>query len=192
MKMDDRIETGAYDAPMRLKNDTVINVAQLLKENVGAVRKYAISLDWFALDRDLMARDVTAEFRLTRISNGLLAAGAVRGTAIVECVRCLEMYDQPFETTFDQEYRPTIDVRSGVAVPQVDVDDELGRIDENHELDIAEPLRQVAIVALPMQPICREDCPGLGEEDIEGGDRGDRRLSVLARLLKDDTAGDED
>src|SRR5438093_13598527 len=118
-----------------------------MKENVGAARCYAIDLDWFTLDHDLMAKDVHTDLRLTRLSQGILAGGSVTGTALVECVRCLEIYEQPFASDFDQEYRPTIDVRSGVAVTQPDPEDEMGSIDESHELDFAEPIRQVAILA---------------------------------------------
>ena len=171
---------------MDLKNDTVINVAQLMKDDIGAARKVRLSLDWFALDRDLMAKDVTADARLTRITNGILASGHVTGTAMVECVRCLEIYDQPFAADFDQEYRPTIDVRSGVALDQPAADEELGSIDAAHELDLAEPIRQVAILDLPIKPVCHDDCAGIGQSEFGDEDEGDRRLGVLGQLLADE------
>jgi uncharacterized protein len=174
---------------MDLKNDTIINVAQLMKEDIGAARKVRMSLDWFALDQDLMAKDVRADLRLTRITHGILASGRVSGIAMVECVRCLELYDQPFAADFDQEYRPTIDVRSGVALDQPSADEELGVIDAAHELDLAEPIRQVAILDLPIKPVCREDCEGLGQAEFGDDEVGDRRLGVLGSLLGPD---DED
>lgn len=189
--MDERVETGANGAPMRLKNDTVVNVAQLLQENVGAVRKIAIELDWFALDADLMSKAVRADARLTRISGGILAGGHMTGVALVECVRCLEIYDQPFEADFDQEYRPTVDVRSGVMVEQASPEQEIAAINELHELDLAEPMRQVAILALPIKPICRDDCPGLAEGAGNDGEPGDDRLGVLEQLLADEPSADE-
>lgn len=178
------------DGATVLYNDTVINVAQLLKENVGASRRIAVRLDWFALDQDIMSRDVAAGGKLMRITGGILASGAVRGTAIIECVRCLEMYEQPFVAEFDQEYRPTIDVRSGLAVAQPGLEEEIGAIDEMHQLDLAEPIRQVAIVALPIKPICREDCPGLPEQASFVAAAVDARFGALEQLLKDG-AGDD-
>ena len=171
---------------MQLKNDTRINVAQLMKEDVGAYRIYDVALDWFALDDDIMARDVAARVRLTRIGDGLLATGSVAGTAILECVRCLEMYDQPFSAEFDHEYRPSIDVRSGMPVDQPPPAEEMGTIDEAHELDLTEPFRQVALLDLPIKPVCREDCPGVVPVDSGDDEAGDHRLSVLGRLLEDD------
>lgn len=174
---------------MDLKNDTVINVAQLMKDDVGAARKVHVSLDWFALDQDLMAKDVRADLRLTRITNGILASGRASGIAKVECVRCLEIYDQPFAADFDQEYRPTIDVRSGVPLDQPAADEELGSINESHELDLAEPIRQVAILDLPIKPVCHEDCVGIGRSEFGDEEDVDRRLGILSQLLdgEDDT-----
>ena len=175
----------------QLKNDTVINVAQLLKEQVGAFRVYEVELGWFALDRDIMARDVTGRLRLTRFASGLLAHCEFQGTALVECVRCLEIYEQPFESTFDQEFRPVIDVRTGLAVEAPDPVEDIGQIDESHELDIAEPLRQEALVALPMRPICGDDCPGPDVAEDPDADAGDPRLSALADLLEDEQSPGE-
>lgn len=177
--------------PTQLKNDTVVNVAQLMKDDVGAARKYDLTLDWFALDEDLMAKDVQASVRMMRISSGILVSGHVTGTAIVECHRCLEMFDQPFANDFDQEYRPTIDVRSGLLVDQPQPDEELGTIDDAHELDLAEPMRQVAILDLPIKLICRENCPGLGERFGDDEEDVDRRLGVLSTLLDADGTDEE-
>ncbi|MCO5176999.1 MAG: DUF177 domain-containing protein [Thermomicrobiales bacterium] len=176
---------------MQLKNDTRINVAQLMKEDVGAYRVYDVSLDWFALDQDMMARDVTAHVRLTRIGDGLLATGSVAGTAIIECVRCLEMYDQPFAAEFDHDYRPSIDVRSGAPVAHMVPAEEVGTIDESHELDLTEPFRQVALLDLPIKPICREDCPGLGQGGDDDSEVGDLRFRILGDLLDEDETSEQ-
>jgi uncharacterized protein len=178
--------TGDRPAPLQLANDTIVNVAHLMKADVGEKRRVTLDLDWFALDEDLAAKDVHADLRMMRISRGILVSGHVCGTALVECVRCLEIYEQPFEADFDEEYRPTIDVRSGLLVEQPPAEEELGTIDEAHELDLGEPLRQVAILALPIKPVCREDCPGVADADLGDVEEGDQRLGVLGRLLEPD------
>jgi uncharacterized protein len=163
-----------------------------MQEDVGANRNYSGALDWFSLDNDLMAKDIEAHVRLTRIIDGILASGTVSGTALVECARCLEIYEQPVAASFDQQYHPLIDVRSGVALEQPSLEEEQGVIDEVHELNLAEPMRQVAILEMPIKPICRDDCPGVAREDSEADDGtdnvavADRRLSVLSQLLDDD------
>ena len=57
-----------------LRNDTVINVAALLQEPIGATRSYDFVINSFPLDDDLFARDLTGTLRLTRVSDALLAA----------------------------------------------------------------------------------------------------------------------
>lgn len=174
----------------RLENDTIVNVAQLLKEQVGAYRVYDLSLDWFALDVDVMASDIRGQVRLTRIATGVLATGEVEGVGLVECVRCLEIYAQPFRAMFDQEFRPTIDIRTGAPVDAPDPLDDIGAIDEAHELDVAEPLRQEALLELPMRPVCGEDCPGPDVPNDEG-EAIDARLGALATLLDEDRVSRE-
>lgn len=175
----------------RLNNDTVINVAQLLKEQVGAFRLYDVELSWFALDSDIMAQNVRGQLRLTRIATGILASGAADGIGLVECVRCLEIYEQPFHAEFDQEFRPMIDVRTGLPVEAPDPVDDIGEINEAHELDVAEPLRQEALLELPMQPVCGDECPGPDVPDDPDADRGDPRLSALADLLEEEQSPGE-
>ena len=48
----------------------------------------------------------------------------------------------------------------------------ISRIDENHELDLREPLRQEILVALPMRPDCGPDCPGPDLTEV-GGDEAE-------------------
>jgi len=169
---------------MELRNDTIFNVAQLMKDDLGSARIVTLDLDEFALDDDLIAIDVHGDLRLIRIIHGILASGKIKGLALVECVRCLEMFEQPFEADFDQEYRPTIDVRSGMLVDPPAPEEEFGTIDEVHELDLSEPMRQVAILSLPIKLICREECPGLPEANVGEEETGDRRLGVLNQLLE--------
>jgi uncharacterized protein len=169
----------------KLENDTRVNVSRLLQEMTGASRDYRLTLDWFALDADLMARDVHGKLRLMRVMHGILLVGAIEGVALIECVRCLEIYEQPFATEVDQEYRSMYDsahtpVDDGGS--ESDPDGEIGEIDEANEIDLAEPIRQFTILSLPMRPDCGPDCPGTGIED-ESEPEGDRRLAVLAELL---------
>lgn len=172
-----------------LVNDTVVNVAQLLKEPVGATRIVDLRLDQFPLDEVARAHDVEAEARLTRVESGVLVDGRVHGLAELECVRCLEPFDAPFAGEFDAEYRPSIDIRTGLPLPRPE-DEETFVIDHNHELDLGELLRQVALLELPMQPICREDCPGIvagvDAEPEPAAEASDERLAVLRRLLEDE------
>src|ERR687894_134591 len=175
-----------------LRNDTAVNVVGLLKGQTGATRSYRLLLDTFEADGETIARDIEGNVRLTRLRDAIIARVSAAGVAPMICARCLREYDQPFEVEFDEEYRQTVDVRTGVDLGDEPADDELvSRIDENHELDLREPLRQEILVVLPMRPDCGPDCPGpdvleVGGDDGAGDEPVDERLAALASLLADD------
>jgi uncharacterized protein len=181
-----------------LVNDTTVNVASLLQEAVGSARTLHIRLDSFALDDDLFANDLEAEVRLTRLSRQVLADGAVSANVALECVRCLTTFEQTVETDFSEQFRQSHDVRSGIDISdhrdggdeEADDDEEAFVIDEGHELDLAEAFRQNLLLALPMVPICGDDCPGppaRSDEDTTNEERREGQFDVLSRLLDDDT-----
>lgn len=186
MKNERTRTTSGSAGPRHLVNDTVVNVAQLLQEQIGASRRFTLELDWFSLDTDMMARDVEATIQLLRVEEGIMAVGHVRGIAMLECVRCLELYEQPFESELEQLYRPMLDLHHDRVAGDDDSDDdaEVGEIDDLNQLDFAEPLRQFAILGLPMRPHCGEECPG-PPVDLEETDTGDHRFAPLAALLED-------
>ena len=177
-----------------LRNETAINVAGLLKGQTGASRSYHLVLDMFEADGETIAREIVGNLRLTRLRDAVMASLQATGLAPMTCARCLREYDQPFAIDFDEEYRQTVDVRTGIGLEDALPDDELvSLIDENHELDLREPLRQEILVALPMRPDCGANCPGpdaleAGESDEVSGDVVDERLAALASLLGDDQA----
>jgi uncharacterized protein len=175
-----------------LRNDTAVNVVGLLKGQTGATRSYRLLLDTFEADGETIAQDISGDVRLTRLRDAIIASVSAAGVVPMICARCLREYDQPFEVDFDEEYRQTVDVRTGFDLGGEPIEEDLvSRIDENHELDLREPLRQEILVALPMRPDCGPECPGpdlleVGGEDGASDDPVDERLAALANLLADD------
>jgi uncharacterized protein len=178
-----------------LRNETAVNVAGLLKGQIGATRSYSLSLDRLDSDGEVIAQGVEGDVRLTRLRDGVMASVRASGVAPMACVRCLREYDQPFAVAFDEEYQQTVDVRTGVdlGIEQAD-ESEASRIDDNHVLDLQEPLRQEILIALPMRPDCGAECPGpdLPGESDEANEKEavDERLAALASLLGDDPKQD--
>ncbi len=168
-----------------LTNDTIVNVAQLLKEIVGSTRIIEVHVDRLPLDESTTAEDIDANVRLTRVADGILAEGRLMASVELECVRCLELYRARIEGDFEADFQPSVDVRTGVPL-HVPEHEDIFVIDNNHELDLDELFRQVSIVSLPMRPICAEDCPGIeqvDDEEAEDADAADERLAVLRDLL---------
>ena len=170
---------------MDLYNETAVNVAALLKEQVGSSRSYPLQLDAFPLDDELLAEDVSGTVKLTRLTDEILARIRVSGSVELQCLRCLREYPEAFAADFSEEFRIAHDVRTGNGIATSD-DDERFDIDENHELDFGEALRQEIIVALPMRPACGADCPGPDVVEVGDTEPIDDRFASLARLLDDE------
>ena len=87
-------------------------------------------------------------------------AGTVRTELELECGRCLEPLRIPIESTFDLRYLPESE-SSGEderEVAEGDLDTSFYR---NDQIDLNEVLREQFYLALPMKPLCGEECGGL-------------------------------
>ena len=177
--------------------DLIYNVSGLLQDAVGAVRSYDVSVSELQLDEENAARDVAGSLRLTRINTGLLAQADVGARIESACVRCLEPTETQLEATIEEEFRQVVDRETGAAkTALLDGEDEevFSLLTRNHMLDLAEPLRQSLLIALPFRPICGEDCEGLCQlcgANLNERDCGcepvpvDPRFAELAALLND-------
>lgn len=165
--------------------ETGIHVAQFLKEAVGATRQRSITLAQLPLDDGLVAREVESDVRLTRIPTGILAAGTARATVELTCMRCLEPFQQEVRVDYTDEFRPTVDIHTGVELAAVSAldDEEFFRIDGAHVVDVSEMLRQAFVLGMPMAPHCSEQCSGLLAVVAEDESQTDERLAILKLLL---------
>ncbi len=134
-----------------------INVAGLLKSSLGSKRSYQVDDTVNISGGD---SPVQGEVWLTRTDRGILLKARLRTEVEVSCSRCLGLFSYPLELNFEEEYFPVIDVVSGSSLL---LPEEPGCfvIDEHHILDLTEAVRQYALLAIPMKPLCREGCAGL-------------------------------
>lgn len=170
----------------------MLKISSLLLEDVGGMRKVNVELASFPLDEELTARNVMAEILLTRLNTGIIAQGSIEGVVDLECVRCLNQYEQPFSTRFTEQFREVTDIHGGHrGSPDREEDDEWDEADEElafeindaHEIDLTEMLRQWIVLALPMTPVCGPDCPGPQEIDNGPEEAVDDRFAALQQLL---------
>lgn len=141
---------------------------------------------------------VELELRLESVMEGVLVTGTAGAPVHGECVRCLEPIEESLRAEFLQLYAYPEDSR-GAAVGPGDAG-ETGSDDETLTLegdlfDLEPVLRDAVVLALPLQPVCREDCPGLcpecgarladdPEHDHERADPRWAALQGLAGLLR--------
>jgi uncharacterized protein len=136
-----------------------INVAQQLKSSIGSVRDYEVD-ELVDVAGDGESSRVEGRVRLMRTDRGILVKGVLNTDLELTCSRCLSLFECPLALDIEEEYFPTVDVLSGVPLS---LPEESGcfSIDENHELDLTEAIQQYVLLAVPMKPLCRQDCAGL-------------------------------
>jgi uncharacterized protein len=152
-----------------MDQNLIFNVAQLLKESVGATRSATVVADVSRLVPELAEAvvpesveqpELRGRVRLMRTGDGILVQGDLSVELTLPCSRCLEPVVVPIDLELEEVFTPTIDIITGQAM-EPEEDDRALWIDEHHILDLSEVLRQDVLVAVPMHPICREDCAGL-------------------------------
>jgi len=137
-----------------------VNVATLLKSAPGTTRDLEIDDPRPVLGEDLtLVGPVTGTARLTRTQQGVLARCTLQATVEMECSRCLGPAPIQIEISPTELFRPSVNVLTGT--PLAPGDDEALQIDERHMLDLSEMARQYFLLMLPLQPVCRPECPGL-------------------------------
>jgi uncharacterized protein len=114
-----------------------------------------------------LAGPMEGEVELTNTGAALLLAGEVRATITMECGRCLNPTIQPVEAELDEQFDlvTTSSAYNQEIVTAVDEDEPASVIENGNILNLGELLRQNLLLAAPLKPLCREDCPGI---DIAG------------------------
>jgi uncharacterized protein len=105
------------------------------------------------------------DLRLESVVEGVLVSGTVTSTVTGECVRCLDPVSRHLEVDVQElwTHQSRDAGRSAPAGEEADETDELPRLDGDL-LDLEPVLRDAVVLALPLQPLCRDDCPGLCSE----------------------------
>jgi len=129
--------------------------------------------------------DLVLDLRLESVSEGVLVSGTASSHAEGECGRCLRPINVPVrvpvQELFAYEHSTTDETTD---------EDEVGRL-HGDLIDLEPTLRDAVVLALPTNPLCREDCPGLcpdcgvpWDELPSGHSHGqsDPRWAALAQL----------
>ena len=87
-------------------------------------------------------------------------SGRVTTTLELECSRCVEPFQVPVDATFDLRYTPHPD-DSGEDEVEVAEDDLAVAFYREGMVDLIDLMREQFVLALPMKPLCTEECRGL-------------------------------
>ena len=125
---------------------------------------------------------IALDVRLESVTEGVYVSGTVSAPLVGECSRCLDGLADHL----------TVDIGELFAYPhsvtdETTDDDELPRVVDDH-VDIEQTVRDAVVLALPLAPLCTDDCAGLcpdcGERRAElpsdhGHDTIDPRWAAL-------------
>jgi len=137
--------------------------------------------------------DVTLELRLESVLDGVLVTGTARTRVAGECARCLDPLERELEADFQELYAYPDESAGRRAAPRDDESDLLEL--DGVLLDLEPVLRDAVVLALPLKPLCREDCPGLcqqcgarlADDPEHGHEAVDPRWAALQGLAIDDS-----
>jgi len=166
------------------------NVAALLRSVPGTVENHRVALDHLDIADDIeVAAPIDGNIKLSRTGRSVLVRGALNTAIAGYCGRCLKPVISPIDVQIDEEALPSIDIDTGLPVDVTAEPDAL-RLDDHHELDLENSVRELISLAEPIAVLCRPDCRGLCPEcgadlnedpaHTHGDEEIDPRLAALA------------
>lgn len=135
--------------------------------------------------------DLELDLRLEAVMEGVLVTGSVRGRAVGECVRCLGEVVDDVDVFLTELY--VYPERSKAAAEEGDEGEDVREL-EGDLVDLEPALRDAVVPALPFQPLCQPDCPGLcsecgarlADDPDHSHETLDPRWSALSGLVSQD------
>jgi uncharacterized protein len=186
------------EKPIRLdpRSPLVLDIQELGRRpgSMLTVRRAATATDDLGTDVIAVPKgsDLDLDLRMESVVEGVLVSGTVTATAAGQCVRCLDDLEREVEADVQHLYAYPGHVPADA--DDEDVDELVGDL-----VDIGPVVRDAIVLALPFQPVCREDCPGLCSEcgahlaDDPGHEHEqvDPRWAALRSLTTDAVADDQ-
>jgi uncharacterized protein len=109
--------------------------------------------------------NVDLDLRLESVMEGVLVSGTATMTVEGECGRCLDPLSEAVVVNLQELY-----AYPDSAAEYTSNEEEIGRL-QGDLIDLEPVLRDAVVLALPTNPLCREDCPGLCSECGEHWDQ---------------------
>lgn len=122
--------------------------------------------------------------------------GHLRAVLELECGRCLERYELPLDQELDLFYLPHRPEDQAESEDEVELSDRdvVVAYYQGERLDLGDVLREQLFLAVPLRPLCREECRGLcaacganhNHESCSCSPQtpADPRLAVLGHLIQ--------
>jgi len=135
---------------MNLRKPFRFNVGFIIHEEVGYNHDFPFELEEITLD-DLELRKLEGIANVGKTPQGLILQADFSAETSLNCVRCLTDFDQEFDWSFTELYAfdKRSETESGLILP------------EDAHLDLADLLREYALLEIPINTVCKPNCKGL-------------------------------
>jgi uncharacterized protein len=159
-----------------------LNVGFIVHEEIGRSHDFPFEFGKITLGDDLELRNFDGIINVGKTPQGLVVQADFSAETMLNCVRCLTDFEHEIDWSFTELY--AFDQRS-------ETDSGLILPDDAH-IELAELLREYALLEIPISPICKPDCQGLciecgqnlNEKDCgHGPDEGNSPFAKLKDLL---------
>ncbi|MBN4064414.1 DUF177 domain-containing protein [Dehalococcoides mccartyi] len=144
----------------------IYNVAMLLTGSLGDSDRHDIENESLNVN-GLSLEEINGPVRLMRTDQTVLVTAEVEAVMHGSCSRCLEPASVDIFVTMEEEFSPTnadLVASPGSRSDDSSVDeyyDSALVIDEHNFLDLTEGLGQALLSAVPIAPLCMDDCLGI-------------------------------
>ncbi len=135
-----------------------IDIAQIPAEGLDVHFRGSEDLLDASGERVYLLRPIEATIHFCRTPAAVWGRGQISSDLQLHCSRCFELFSLPVSEDFEVQYR---------SPPRQEEEHELGRDEldvsflEEGKINIAGLVRENVMLALPVQPLCREGCRGL-------------------------------
>ena len=142
----------------------IYNVAGLLAGQLGECRHHQIEDERIVIERFLFTQ-VTGPVRMLRTDRTILVSAGIEAATQEICSRCLEPAIVVVKVALEEEFTP-INADLGDGPNEYSHHDDHGYdpaliIDRKNNLDLTEGLGQALVSALPIAPLCEDECLGI-------------------------------
>lgn len=128
--------------------------------------------------------DIPLDVRMEAVTEGVLVTATAKAMATGECARCLDPLQQSIDVRLQELFAYTPETGDGESE---------GYSLDGYLLDLEPALHDALVLALPLAPLCTDDCPGLCVEcgvqlaqagpDHRHGPAVDPRWAALEELV---------
>lgn len=147
-----------------------LNVGFIVHQEVGYKREFPFEFDQIQISDDLDLRHFEGVASIGRTPQGLIVQAKFSAKTTLECVRCLNEFEQGLTWELVELY----------AFNEKSVSESNLLLPEDAHIDLQPLIRDYALLEVPIKPICKPTCQGLCSvcgEDLNQADCGHKDIA---------------